>query len=265
MAEKKIPLPYQGRLEDHNLSFGGPSISVGEPGRPGELGADEYTVDAMAVPPIGINISLFDESLLAMKPTELLALVVAAVGMKLRHTPVTGYITTISPHTDPEVTAEGVQSRLNERGLNDVSIRLLPHGEVRALSGGHRPGGGWPQLWPEKSSADERTDDGGSRHGGGGGGTGGGGGGGNGDGEMPPDDGLKRRVEALEKKLDADVTTLRGDIRELRIDMASLNKSIGEVSGKVSQLPSVFQIAGLMITTMGVLSGLVFGIAKLMK
>lgn len=82
---------------------------------------------------------------------------------------------------------------------------------------------------------------------------------------MPPDDGLKRRVEALEKKLDADVTTLRGDIRELRIDMASLNKSIGEVSGKVSQLPSVFQIAGLMITTMGVLSGLVFGIAKLMK
>lgn len=78
------------------------------------------------------------------------------------------------------------------------------------------------------------------------------------DGGMPPDD-LKQRLDALEKKVDA-------DIRELRVDVKSLAREVGEVSGKISQLPSLLQIAGLiipsMIATMIGLAGLVYTIAK---
>lgn len=84
-------------------------------------------------------------------------------------------------------------------------------------------------------------------------------GGGSDDGGMPPD--LVTRVTSLEHKVDS----LIADGRETRVDMKSLIKAVGDVTGKVSQLPSTWTMAGWFVGVAITLAGLVFTIARAMK
>jgi hypothetical protein len=86
------------------------------------------------------------------------------------------------------------------------------------------------------------------------------------DGGMPPD--LERRVTAIEVKLgsmDAKLDTLVIGARDSRTDLNGLSAKVGEASGKISQLPSTWAMAGWFVTVAIGLAGLVFTIAKAMK
>lgn len=80
--------------------------------------------------------------------------------------------------------------------------------------------------------------------------------GGSDDGGMPPDE-LRQRVVALESKLDTLVT----ESRDIKATLTILRDYLNELKGKVSQLPTWWQ----MLLGIIAIAGLVFGIARAMK
>lgn len=90
------------------------------------------------------------------------------------------------------------------------------------------------------------------------------------DGGMPPDElaALKERVSTIEVKIatvEAKIDALTHTARETQTDMKSLIKSVGDVTGKIGQMPSTWTMAGWFVTVSFGLAGLVFTIAKAMK
>lgn len=79
---------------------------------------------------------------------------------------------------------------------------------------------------------------------------------------------LERRVGALEKQVavvETKADTLIANGREMGVDIKSLGKALGDLTGRVSQLPSTWTMAGWFVTVSIALTGLVFTIARAMK
>lgn len=84
------------------------------------------------------------------------------------------------------------------------------------------------------------------------------GGGGNDDGMSP---GLSVRIDRLEK----DVTEIKGDVKTLSGDMRKLSADVARIDGRVSMLPSTFQIMTWNTSLAITVAGLVFAIVRLAK
>lgn len=70
---------------------------------------------------------------------------------------------------------------------------------------------------------------------------------------MPPD-GLTPRVASLE-----------ADVKELKSDVKSLVKDVAEIKGRLTSMPTLFQIQSWFVGVAVGLVGLVFAVAKLVK
>ena len=84
---------------------------------------------------------------------------------------------------------------------------------------------------------------------------------------MPPDE-LRAKVASLEKQvavLETKADTVIANGREMNVDIKSLGKAVGDLAGKVSQLPTTWTMAGWFVTVSIALTGLVFTIARAMK
>jgi len=72
-------------------------------------------------------------------------------------------------------------------------------------------------------------------------------------------DGLERRVEAVE----GDIRAIRGDVTALRGDVTKLGLDVAEIKGRLSNMPTTFQVLTWFIGVAMALVALTFTIARI--